>query len=581
MPAFLSSEAPHDVNVAVKHWMKTPHIFTCERHTLGQLIELLTYSEGEDLIAINRHYEVEGVLKQQTVLELQLAETALNTRAEPSWLTPVPALHAEDAIVEVQAETFAYPVVNDEGKLVGTLPPARLAEAAIAFSVQNKHQSDIVNVVLESAYEGIAVVDADARIQKLNEAYRSFLGIAPEEVVEGRLVTEVIENTRLHHTVATGVPERGQLQVMQGQNMVVHRIPIWRNQELVGAIGMLIFEGVRELYHILEHAREVQGSSEPHVKSQMAEPVTTYSFEQMIGESRALQYCKSRARKAARTQVTVLLTGESGTGKEVFAQSIHGLSERRHAPFMSINCAAIPEQLLEAELFGYEEGAFTGAKKGGQAGKFEAASGGTVFLDEIGEMPLSMQAKLLRVLEENHVTRVGGRRTIPVDVRLVAATNQNLAEQVRTGRFRRDLYYRLCVVPIELPPLRERRDDIPELVQHYAKVLADKHGVEAKAFSKEAMAQLMQHSWPGNVRELINVLEQALIMTEAEIVVLKHLPALEGPAPTAPTDVDAPEDEKARIEAALAEAGGNKAKAARLLGMHRTTLYKKIETLNV
>ncbi len=303
------------------------------------------------------------------------------------------------------------------------------------YTGNNTTDADTLNVILESAYEGIAVVDAQGIVVQFSDAYSRFTGIKKEDAL-GRHVTEVIDNTNLHNTVKTGIPERGVLQTIQGNPMVVHRIPIWKDGKVAGAIGMLIFEGVSELYHIYEklqnHALHQQAewarSSAKRTSTNNGEKRVTIA--QIIGESARMSEVKRLARRAARTSATVLITGESGTGKELFAKSIHYLSPFADGPLITVNCGAIPENLIESELFGYEEGAFTGARKGGKPGKVELANNGTLFLDEIGEMPLPMQTKLLRALQEKEAERVGGITKYDFNARIVAATNRNLEEMV-------------------------------------------------------------------------------------------------------------------------------------------------------
>jgi transcriptional regulator with PAS, ATPase and Fis domain len=297
-----------------------------------------------------------------------------------------------------------------------------------------------------------------------------------------------------------------------------------------------------------------------------------------------MQRLRKDALKAAATHLPVLISGESGTGKELFAQAIHHASARRLYPFVRINCAAIPQELMESELFGYEQGAFTGAFYKGKPGKFELAHHGTVFLDEIGDLPLHMQPKLLRVLEEKELERVGGTAVIPVDFRLIAATNQNLEQMVADGRFRRDLFYRLNVFPLKVPPLRERREDVLPLTHHALdRILQDSPG-KALRIDSAAEKMLRDHDWPGNARELCNVLERIVSSMDGETVLPHHLPfpvfsPKGGSAVREPLrlrEAMARAEEQA-LRSALAMANGNKARAANLLGIHRTLLYKKMQ----
>jgi transcriptional regulator with PAS, ATPase and Fis domain len=555
--------------------------------TLREAAAAFQQADVSALVVIDEYFHIEGVLKASTVCA-ELGNGAVPDAPFPaSWIAPCNVLAPGSSFDDYPEQEDVVPVA-EEGKYIGTVTREAAIRKLKESSFSDRQNAEILDIIFETAYEGIAVVDEESRIIKMNKAYRNFLGIPEDEVVEGRPVTEVIENTRLHVTVETGSPERGKTQMIQGQKMIVHRIPIWRGDKVAGAIGMLIFEGVSELYHILENAGRPLPSltHAPDVPLPTAEEQRQVTFEKMIGTSSALQQAKSRARKAARTKATVMITGESGTGKEVFAQAIRSMSPRADEPFVSINCAAIPEQLLEAELFGYEEGAFTGARKGGQEGKFEAAHKGTIFLDEIGDMPLHMQTKILRVLEEEAVVRVGGHKVIPLDVRVITATNQNVLEKVAEGAFRKDLYYRLNVIHLELPRLKDRKEDIPSLIEYYVPLLAEKHQLPEKTFEKEAVTALRNYSWPGNVRELVNLLEQMLTLTDNQTIRFKDLPSVITGTIASDSDnsflqQERGKSEKEIIEQALLEAANNKTSAAKKLGIHRTTLYKKMKELHI
>ncbi len=314
-----------------------------------------------------------------------------------------------------------------------------------------------------------------------------------------------------------------------------------------------------------------------------------FDRQNIIGRSYAMVRVLETVAQVAPSEATVLITGESGTGKEMIAGAIHFNSTRKDGPFVKINCAAITETLLESELFGHEKGAFTGAYKR-KEGKFRQAHGGSLFLDEISEMSLSMQVKLLRVLQEREVTRVGGEEVIKVDVRVIAATNKDLLREIRKGNFREDLYYRLNVVTINIPPLRERIEDIPLLAQHFLRSFAEKNRKDIKGFTPQAMDQLLRYDWPGNVRELMNAVERGVVLGRSEYLGKEDLPLVsrdEGPvAASVSTDMLPPplpleEVEKATILRTLEATGGNKSEAARRLGITRKTLHKKLKKYGV
>jgi two-component system response regulator HydG len=305
----------------------------------------------------------------------------------------------------------------------------------------------------------------------------------------------------------------------------------------------------------------------------------------LIGRSAAMTGLLETVAQVAPSEATVLITGESGTGKEVIAGALHYNSPRREGPFIKINCAAIPETLLESELFGHEKGAFTGADRR-KEGKFRQASGGSLFLDEVSEMSVGMQVKLLRVLQEREITRVGGEEVIRVDVRVIAATNRDLLREIDTGRFRQDLFYRLNVVTLHVPPLRERKDDIPPLAEHFLRIFAEKNRKSVKGFSPQAMDRLIRYDWPGNVRELMNTVERGVVMSRSQyidegeltpILLDRPVAAGHGQAGGAGGESSLEALEKATILKTLEQTGGNKSEAARRLGITRRTLHQKLK----
>jgi DNA-binding NtrC family response regulator len=343
-----------------------------------------------------------------------------------------------------------------------------------------------------------------------------------------------------------------------------------------------------EILLVVKRAQELIALRAENVllRSQLQE---RYRFDRIIGQSRSMQVMYKMIERVARTDSTVLIMGESGTGKELIANAIHFNSERRDKPIIPINCGAIPEELMESELFGHEKGAFTGALKD-RRGRFELANGGTIFLDEIGEMSPKLQVKLLRVLQERKFERIGSSRTIEVDVRVIAATNKDLEKTVAAGKFREDLFYRLNVIPFIVPPLRDREGDIPLLVNHFLREHCLKKDIPLKTISREALQALQEYDWPGNVRELENVIERLVIMTEGDDIQLRDLPERMAPQtimPVHPTLEIGTEgiDLKKTLEdlehhlimEALRKAGGIKNKAAKLLGLNRTTLIEKMK----
>jgi len=446
-----------------------------------------------------------------------------------------------------------------------------------------KAQLSMYRMIFDSIHNGTMVTDAKGYVTHFNKPYGKFLGLVPEEQI-GKHCTDVLENTRMHIVAETGIPEINQAHWVNGQNMVVQRIPIFRQGKVIAVFGQVMFKDVKDVGKLATRLSLLESKVKLYEQELINLRSTRYTFDSVIGRSRAISRLKKEALKATANQFPVLITGESGTGKELFAQAIHHASRRNIYPFVRINCAAIPRDLLESELFGYDKGAFTGARTGGKPGKFELANRGTVFLDEIGDLPIEMQPKLLRVLEEKEFERVGGNAVIRSDFRLVAATNQNLEEMLGDGRFRKDLFYRLNVIPLNIPPLRERRSDILPIARYLMKRMAQEATLLDVRIDGEAEKTLVHYDWPGNVRELSNVLERTLASLEGSAIHRHDLPfyldRTEG-RPIGNADVPLKEvqakAEKEAIRFALNESGHNKAKAARMLGIHRTLLYKKLK----
>jgi PAS domain S-box-containing protein len=446
-----------------------------------------------------------------------------------------------------------------------------------------------LNLALDNIEFGTIVVDAGGFVTFFSKSYERFLGI-PRERVLGRHVTEVIENTRMHIVLQTGQPEIGWKHNIMGQNMVVQRVPI-RDEagRIVGAVGQVMFRDVAEITELAHKLNLLESKLEHYERELEHLRSSKYTFDHIIGTSRAIEEAKRLAMKAADGSSTVLLLGESGVGKELFAHAIHHASPRRSRAFVRVNCSSIPRELMESELFGYEAGAFTGAGKRGKPGKFELANQGTIFLDEIGDMPLEMQAKLLRVLQEKEVERVGGTKTLGVDFRLIAATNADPEVLVRTGRLRRDLFYRLNVVPIHIPPLRERREDLPAIAGHVMGRLREEQGVRPLSFSDDVLDLFQRYDWPGNIRELTNVIERAAYAVEGTRIEISHLPlflhenrgARSKDRRRSNLREVLMEAEREALVQTLRLVKGNKAKAAKLLGIHRTGLYQRLMRLNL
>ena len=439
--------------------------------------------------------------------------------------------------------------------------------------------------MLTDLSEGAIAVDRAARIAWMSGKYRVLLGLEEGEPVEGRPVEEVIPASRMRHVVESG--ESTLLDVMQfGQRwFVVTRVPVTdEDGTVIGGLGFVLYDRIDYLRPVVDRLAMLQSELESTRRQLDRQRQARYTFSQFVGTSRAARLVKNEARRAARLDANVLLTGETGTGKELLAHAIHAASPRAQRPFVSVSVAAIPDTLLEAEFFGVAPGAYTGADRAGRAGKFSLADGGTLFLDEIGDMPLPLQAKLLRVLQEQEVEPLGSNRVQHVDVRVIAATSRDLHAEVEAGRFRSDLYYRLHVLPIAVPPLRQRLTDLEALCQNQLERIADEGGAPQRDLSADALQRLRRYHWPGNVRELRNVLQRVCALTDAAVLTASDFAPFvpeSGPEAGGEPGVRALDDvlaeaERGALEAALRATGGNKQRAARALGISRSRLYERL-----
>ena len=445
---------------------------------------------------------------------------------------------------------------------------------------------EFIYALIDNPYECPIVIDKKGIIRFMSRFSRRLIGIDPEEAV-GRHIKDVIKETRLHEILKDGKARIADLLYIAGRQQVISRIPLKDLQgRILGAVGKGVFSKVSK---VAELSQRIEHLSD-QVKYYKQRVTDMRGGSTIVGGTEAILRMKENALLAAKSNASVLITGESGTGKEVVAYFIHQNSSRSGGSFIRVNCASIPRELFESELFGYEGGAFTGARSQGKPGKFELANGGTILLDEIGEMPRPMQAKLLRVLQERTVDRLGGTKPIPADFRLIAATNRDLQEMVRKGDFRMDLFYRINILSIHAPSLRDIRGDIPLLAAHLIGLLNEEMGWGASAISPEAMEELKRYDWPGNVRELRNVIERAMIIAKERVIRPEDLPDRirggAGAVAIPPVASRSPragnlrlilaETERQVILETLRNAGGNKAKAAKMLGIHRTSLYQKM-----
>ncbi|MBN1635942.1 MAG: sigma 54-interacting transcriptional regulator [Deltaproteobacteria bacterium] len=453
-------------------------------------------------------------------------------------------------------------------------------------NIQNA--STMMEAILNKSDVGFIYCDAFGNIQFINQIYETLLGINSKEAL-GKHITQYFPDSKLPEVIRTGKAEYASQYDFRGrQTLIVHRIPVMEKGRVVGIIAQCIFKDTSEVKLLADKLGLLETKVRHYKKELTSLLAAKYSFEEIIGDSEPIRRVKQLAQSFAVAEAPVLITGDTGTGKELFAHAIHMASNRKAGPFVCLNCAAIPEELLESELFGYIAGAFTGAHHKGKIGKIELAEGGTLFLDEIGDLSMSAQAKLLRVLEEKRVEKVGDVYPIAVDFRLIGATNKKLDKLLEEDKFRTDLFYRLNTMRLSLPELRQRGDDIVLLVRHFLRQM-NRHTVKLSDF---ALNILNEFNWPGNVREFRSVIERALsLIGESDIIDVQHLPAYivtksqriqkTAEFPFLSLKYSVAEHEAKAILTALRLSGGNKVMAAKLLGISRSILYTKMERYDI
>ena len=457
-----------------------------------------------------------------------------------------------------------------------------LQRFGISKDVAPERMRELIQMALVSLGE-ILILDRTGRMVYISEAYARNMGVSIEEAL-GRHITEIIPDSRLPQVLKTGKATMGDLYYRNGNAFWVNRMPIWEHGEMVGVVAQSILTSDLDSEHLKRKLAGVVRELNYYKDKYKQISTARGDLDAIISRSPVMEDLKDTLRMISGTRSTVLITGESGTGKELFACAIHNLSERRDKPFVRLNCAAIPDTLLESELFGYEEGAFTGAVRGGKIGDFEAANGGSIFLDEVDSLSPNMQAKLLRVIQEREIKKVGSTKTIPIDVRFIFATNKDLYQMMKEGKFREDFYYRINVIHLRLPPLRERPEDIIPLTESFLQKFNQELDRQITGLTPAAALVLEQYQWPGNIRELENCIERAFNYTTGSVIDTEHLNL---PGTTVPPAEDAIGDytlkqirdhaEKTAIQRMLELCGGNKKETAERLGIDRSILYDKIK----
>lgn len=564
--------------------------------------KMFTKTKCFSLPVVGYDKKLVGVVRIKDILFIDNTEQTIRPYISEHYISIQRPTTSDDIIKRYYSTSEQYTeifITDYEGKLIDVINILPFVKNRIQrIEVMNEEQflkqilrpTSLARCILDELNDAVILVDKSSTILYANQAYSNILGVDIQKIT-GRYLSKIEPEAKILDVLKTIEPVVGKIINIRslGTLIMANITPIKFYDEVVGAIS--VFSDITKMTNIaaeLEKMNLINKLLTQDMKSDYDIPI---SFKNIIGTSVKLRRQLNLAAKVASIESPVLILGESGTGKELLAKAIHEASPRKDGPFVSINCAAIPDNLLESELFGYEEGAFTGAKKGGKVGKFEQANEGTLFLDEIGDMPLTMQTKLLRFLQDKELDRVGGMKPKKIDVRFISATNKNLTQMIEEKGFREDLFYRINVFTITLPPLRERKIDIFNLVENYKNYYEDNYKKQVN-FSPECLRFLLNYHWPGNVRELKNVLEHLVVMAN-DIIKIKNLPEYlrANDNNNNEEQVDNPQlkplvgrvkdEEKKAILEALIQTNNNKSEAMKILGVSRRTFYKKLKELNL
>ncbi len=553
---------------------------------LDSMIEgVIMVNERAEVIFINKAARQILHLNDENYNGKKVVNVVPNTRLHKVIESKRAEIDKIQSVGKVKIITSRIPLIDENGELRGAFAVFRdITEVQkMAEEVTDlRHVRLMLEKIIESTDDAISVADENGNLMMVNREYTKLTGFNEKDVIGKPATIDIAEGESVHMMVAKEkkpiLGHRLKVGPMK-KDVIVDVTPLFIDDKFVGSVGV-----VHDVSKIISLSRELEEANQVirHISAR-------YTFDDIIGNGQAMQIAITQAKKVAPTRATVLLRGESGTGKELFAHAIHNASDRKNASFVSVNCAALPEGILESELFGYEEGAFTGARKGGKIGLLEESNGGTLFLDEVGKMNLSVQSRFLRFLQEMEITKLGSTKVKHLDVRIIAATNINLEDMVKNGTFIPDLYYRLNVVPIYIPPLRERIEDIEPLVKYIIRKLNQQYGRLVEGISRDALNVIEKISWPGNVRELENFIARAMInmdISEKEITISSLPPYVESKKKIfngAKKDLkkSLADYEKELIEEALRANDGNRKKTAQYLGISLRALFYKMESYKI
>ena len=576
------------LNRQVKDIMSTDILTISSNTKLQKAVDLMLTNNKGEIFVDDSHFPL-GLITLTDIAQLKKEDKGDLDKPVADYMeTDLILINPSDRAVKAknlmrEKGIGRIPVVDNENQLVGIV---RIFDILDKIYNRIEEESTSLTLILNNLHEAVCVVNPQGVVELWSKKSEKLYGVKADQIV-GKRLEEVFPNALLLKVLEDKEPIENIFHTpREGSYMIISAIPLFVNGEFVGAVST--DRDVTEVTNLTMELEKTRDKLEL-----LQEEVTKFredneSFGLVLGKSEIIKEKINRSKKVARTNSSILITGESGTGKEVFARSIHQASNRQ-GPFVPINCSAIPENLFESEMFGYVGGAFTGALKEGKVGKFELASGGTLFLDEIGDMPMYMQAKLLRVLQEKQIYRVGSDTPIDVDVRIISATHQKLREMVTEGDFREDLYYRLNVVGVELPPLRKRKEDIPLLLRHFIAEFCEENKISTPEIRPEVLAAMMDYNWSGNIRELKNTAEHLVVFSKSGEIGLDSLPdhileqsvQKDDRKPVFDLEVAVKRTEQQTIRKVMKMTGGNKSKAARLLNIPRSTLYYKLKYYNM
>lgn len=559
-----------------------------EETTLKEAITLMYRKKWNILPVTDSSKQPVGVFTRSSLHQMVTEETPLTTPIKNYIKNQVEKISVDTPYEKIEelvknSKVGTGVVVDEHNRVVGILTKTDMVMSLLQSSQELQTITKLkrtLETAIDHAFDGIVMADESKVITMVSPPLLELFNLPIEEVLDKPAV-KALPHLQLENVYESEEAEVSGFLEINGIKYIVHRIPIVEEGKVIGAIGKVVFRQLNEVSELFKKLQKAENKANfYHQQYQQAE-TAKFTWDHILSVDPWMEKLKKSGAKAAKGRSTVLIRGESGTGKELFAHAIHNSSARSTGKFIVVNCAAIPEDLLESEFFGYEDGAFTGARPKGKLGKFDLANGGTLFLDEIGDMSLGLQAKLLRVLQEREFYRVGGTVKIKVDVRIIAATNRNLEEMVKDGFFREDLYYRLNVISLNVPPLRNRPYDIDHLFGQFMIEFNQVLGTSISGMEARAREALLDYDWPGNVRELRNVMERAMTFSETGKIKYEDLPDyLLKQVPNKEAVLNMSLFENAELEAikkALVQVHGNKVQAARLLGISRSGLYEKIK----